>query len=169
MVPAKLGLYAQPELSHTAVVEVGRRLRATFPVVPAAQVVLLEPPAAGWDSFRGQFDIHYLLAFLQVPSECDFALWLVEVDVGDAWHSYLFGAADNRRAIVSAARLKDVGDICKEACHEVGHLLGLAHCFHDCVMRPSRSERGVCRKSGKLCESCRRLLGVKLGVNETKI
>ncbi|MDN5345416.1 MAG: hypothetical protein PWQ18_1530 [Clostridia bacterium] len=156
------GLYWQTGTA-ALLATVKEQVEAVFPAVKCTPLAPLEPPAAGWDTFRGQYDVHCLLDVCQLPAGYDLVLWLVQVDIGDPWHSYLFGAASQRKAVVSAARLVSQEDIGKEAGHEIGHLLGLSHCRNECLMRPSRTSRGVQGKMGRLCSPCQGVLAARGG------
>lgn len=114
----------------------------------------LDLPATAWDTHRGQFDVHYLLDYLPVTPNTDLSLWVVNGDIGDPGHLFLFGAAGNHRAIVSRARLAEPVNLAKEVCHEVGHLLGLGHCSNECFMKVSWSSRAVEQKKLALCPQC---------------
>lgn len=138
--------------------KISEKIQAMFPALKIVVSHSLEIPLAAWDTFRGQYDIHYLLGLLEVSAGADLTLWMVQGDIGDPWHTYLYGAAGDRRAIVSTARLDRLEDIAKEACHEVGHLLGLTHCNNDCVMHTSRTDKQVTGKPGRLCEACEAFL-----------
>ncbi|PRR68706.1 archaemetzincin [Neomoorella humiferrea] len=161
-----LYLYWQAELYPAAGV-LGKQIEKVFFLIKSIPVAPLEPPAAGWDTFRGQYDVHFLLEALLAPQGKDLVLWLVSVDIGDPWHSYVFGAAGKQRAIVSTARIENLEDVCKEACHEVGHLLGLQHCRNNCCMRPSWTVRGIQNKPANLCEQCCNLLASLKGGADT--
>ena len=84
---------------------------------------------------------------------------------------FLFGEAHTKYkcAIVSTHNLKDLFNledlqlkkierrICKEAIHEIGHLiLDCGHCLNDyCVMRFSKNIKEIDSKSIYLCEKCK--------------
>lgn len=153
----KLAIVYERSLALVAA-EVHLRIERIFPMITVSLSESLEIAQSAWDTFRGQYDIHYLLSSLEVPKESELILWLIKGDMGDPWHAYLYGAAGNQRAIVSTARLEQIDDVGKEACHEVGHLLGLSHCLEDCVMHTSWTARQVERKPDYLCKACRTVL-----------
>jgi predicted Zn-dependent protease len=83
--------------------------------------------------------------------------------------SFAFGEATvgGCCAVISLARLHAPGGdaaaerallrtrILKEACHELGHVVGLPHCPRTgCVMHPSPGVDAVDRKSADLCDAC---------------
>ena len=155
----KLAIFYESSLLSLAS-DVCSRIEHIFPRIQAALFNSLEIPRTAWDTFRGQYDIYFLLNSLERPQQADFVLWLVQGDIGDPWHAYLYGAAGNQKAIVSTARFDAIDMVAKEAYHEVGHLLGLSHCDGDCVMHTSRTVGQVVRKSNQLCEACQALLEV---------
>ena len=78
--------------------------------------------------------------------------------------NHVFGKAyaGERVCIISSRRLQDVRDmdrtaerLMKVTLHEVGHLLGLAHCEDPCcVMYRSNDAAGVDGRALSLCEKC---------------
>ncbi|MEA4901583.1 hypothetical protein [Desulfitobacterium sp.] len=151
----KFGIYYISGLSPAASV-IAHHIMANFPLLEAHLAGPLEVPLTAWDSYRGQYDIHFLLENLVIPDDYDFIIWLINGDIGDSWHPYLFGAAGYKKAVVSNARLGTIEELAKEACHEIGHLVGLKHCCrHDCLMHTSWTEKEVRNKLFGLCEKCR--------------
>lgn len=152
---SKLGIFYVLGLSSAASV-ISKHVMAKFSLLEANPAVQLEVPLAARDTFRGQYDVHYLIENMAMPDDYDFVIWLIDVDIGDCWHPYLFGAAGYKKAVVSNARLGTIEELAKEACHEIGHLVGLKHCSsHDCLMHTSWTENEVKNKLFGLCEKCR--------------
>jgi archaemetzincin len=143
-------LYWQPVCEH-AVCDVAQALSDIFPVktIIAAS---LEPTKNSFDTARGQFDAAYLLR--EIPDDGALALWVVDVDISYHGYGYLYGVSRGNLAVVSSARTGSVENLRKEACHEVGHLFGLAHCSNTCLMRTSRDLRELEEKPLRLCFSC---------------
>ena len=157
-----LGLYYQHGFAaQTQTIKA--QIEAVFPHLTVTMLGPLALMMDAWDTAAGHYDVHYLLASLQASETNTHVLWFVTKEIGDVWHDFLFGASDGSKAIVSAAWLEDEDDIVKEACHEVGHLLGLGHCSNNCFMRTSWTIKSVQNKSGDLCQECRcRLETIKL-------
>ena len=130
----------------------------TFPGLAVGKGPDLSIPPGAWDTNMGHYDAQALLEYLAVPNGCTMALWIVSGDIGDVWRPCIFGAAQERKAIVSMAQLTEVHLLSKEVCHEVGHLLGLCHCSHPCVMQTSWTVQDIRNKPAELCPACRRAL-----------
>ena len=149
-----LGLYYQHGLDEQ-IHKIKEQIETVFPQLVVAILGPLALLPDAWDTAAKHYDVRYLIARLQVPERNYYVLWVVTSEIGDVWHSFLFGAVDGTKAVVSTARLEDIEDIAKEACHEVGHLLGLGHCPGNCLMSTSWTLQSVTRKSGDLCRECR--------------
>ncbi|HMM20540.1 MAG TPA: hypothetical protein PKA10_07350 [Selenomonadales bacterium] len=148
-----LGIYSDPKLASEAE-GVADGLCKLFPRLTVMLLGERAVPAAAWDTFLAQYDAFGILGLMAEPQESAAVLWLVEGDLGDSRHRGLFGAAQGRRAVVSAARLPDAGALVKEAGHEVGHMLGLGHCSGACLMRPAKTAGEVQSKAGAFCPAC---------------
>jgi predicted Zn-dependent protease len=95
-------------------------------------------------------------------------LLLTDADIYDTETLFVAGQAEvnGRAAVVSFARLH-AGDegrflkrVLKESLHELGHTLGLGHCYnHDCVMFPSRVLADSDVKDHDFCKRCRTKAG----------
>ncbi|MBP2641329.1 MAG: putative Zn-dependent protease [Firmicutes bacterium] len=152
-----LGLYYQPGLDEQ-IQKIKKQIETVFPQLAVAILGPLAIFPEAWDTAAKHYDVRYLIARSPVPERNAYSLWVVTSEIGDVWHSFLFGAVDGAKAVVSTARLEDIEDIGKEACHEVGHLLGLGHCPENCLMGTSWTVHSVSRKSGDLCRECREKL-----------
>lgn len=131
--------------------------------------VLHGAPAAvpgAWNACRKQYNASRLLAHLggstvTAPPGCSemLSLWLVSADLYVVGMNFVFGVAHpGKAAVLSTARLPTIELITKEAIHELGHVLGLAHCTNECVMRFSNSLAEAQAKPSALCDRCRALV-----------
>ena len=114
---------------------------------------------------RRQYNASKLLYYL-IPStrkaraaEQFLALVIVSDDLYVEGMNFVFGVAQTgKAAVLSTYRLESLDLIIKEAIHELGHVLGLRHCTHACVMQFSNSLAEAESKPATLCERCRSLL-----------
>ncbi len=121
---------------------------------------VLEVISPSYSAERKQYDASSLLEYMSRVKQADIALWLVDKDIYARNTSYVFGyAAENYGAVLSTYRLRSEDLIQKEALHEVGHILGLAHCGNRCFMRFSNCLEDVRMKPMRLCDSCKKASG----------
>jgi archaemetzincin len=130
--------------------------------------VLHRAPATvkgAWNARRNQYNASKLLAHLvgsmaaATPACRVLSLWLVSDDLYVEGMNFVFGVAHpGKAAVLSTARLPTIELIIKEAIHELGHVFGLAHCTHECVMQFSNSLAEAQAKPATLCERCRALV-----------
>ena len=142
-------LYWQEEC-FKEVEEVAKVLQTHFPATVIAKGVR-EPSRRAFDTARGNYDAFYLLR--ELP-ETELVLWLIKEDISYAGYDFLYGAAWQSAAVVSAARIGFSENLQKEACHEFGHLLGLEHCKNSCLMGVSSDLSKLSAKPLSLCEEC---------------
>jgi archaemetzincin len=155
-----IGICYEPKLETDAAYACAR-LQDAFSGVAGSLLAPREVPPAALDTSTGQYDVHFLLDLLTVPQPHDKIIWIIKQDIGDIWHPYLFGAALESRAVVSAARLAGTEALAKEVCHEVGHMLGLKHCQNSCCMQSSWTAAAVTAKPLVVCAACRETLGLE--------
>jgi archaemetzincin len=152
--------------SEAAVALVQRALEDVFKLETGE--VLHQAAAAvetAYSSRRNQYNASKLLAHLvrsmaaaTLKSE-DIALWLVSDDLYVEGMNFVFGVAHpGKAAVLSTARLPSIELIIKEAIHELGHVFGLAHCTHECVMQFSNSLAEAQAKPATLCGRCQALV-----------
>ncbi len=142
-------IYWQKECEYL-IEDVQAQLKLMFGL-EAVAAQQLEPPVSAFDTYRQQYDVRYLIDIL--GTECC-SLWLLNVDISDPTHLYLYGVASEQAALVSTYRTGSEANLFKEVCHEVGHLLGLDHCRNQCLMHTSRDIRQLNNKPLTLCSKC---------------
>jgi archaemetzincin len=158
---------------------VGRLIAA----VTGLPVGIVENPVRimGFVNARKQIDaqvqLDHLAAYKHQHNMSDPILLVVSQDLFNPGHSALFGLARESTgvAVLSTARLSneyyglDANDddlidrLVKEGAHEVGHLLGLAHCKNrECIMFCPDTLDELNGKKKIFCESCRQQIEQRL-------
>ncbi len=133
-------------------------------VIPATRV-----PASAYVRERDQFDGEKIL--YDFSREGEVTLGITEVDIFVKGLNFVFGLADDRRALISLRRLRQEfyelqEDVLllelralKEVVHELGHVFGLAHCpERRCVMYFSNSILDTDFKDWRYCSGCAEIL-----------
>lgn len=121
---------------------------------------LVLPPQA-YHRQRGQYDAEQLLRFLLPKMKKDMALWIIVQDLYTPKMNFIFGLACYLQgAVLSFFRLSTKELREKEAIHEVGHVVGLAHCINQCVMQYSNSLWEAKMKPLFLCEDCKQKINI---------
>ena len=150
----RLSLCLEERFLATAVV------RSTLPV-----------PKSALNSARGQLFFGSLVSRLSSAYETreDVVLGITDYDLYKTSHQFVFGSASEaqRCAVVSLHRLRSeyYGDqpdenalfqrLLKESVHEIGHALGLRHCYNArCAMYYSNSVFDTDNKHSHFCEQC---------------
>lgn len=131
----------------------------------------LNVPKSALNSQRKQLFFGSLAAKLGATNEGGVAivLGITEYDLYKTSHHFIFGSASeaHRCAVVSLHRLRPefYGEptdenqlfqrLLKEAVHELGHAMGLKHCYNArCPMYYSNSVFDTDNKFSNFCESC---------------
>ncbi len=135
--------------------------------------VPVQVPKTALNSTRGQLFFGSLAGRLSALHEGrdELILGLTEFDLYKTSHQFVFGSASEtqRCAAVSLHRLRSefYGDapdenalfqrLLKESVHEIGHALGLKHCYNArCAMYYSNSVFDTDNKYSHFCEACER-------------
>ena len=118
---------------------------------------------------QGQRRQYLADAILDRVHPCDgaCALAVADMDLYVRGLNFVFGLAENRKAIIALPRLRQAyyrlpddanlfkQRVLKEAIHELGHVFGLRHCGdRRCVMTFSNSLADTDAKSDNFCSRC---------------
>ncbi|MBV9440853.1 MAG: archaemetzincin family Zn-dependent metalloprotease [Candidatus Eremiobacteraeota bacterium] len=142
-------------------------------LVRAAVRAALAVPKSALNAARGQLFFGSVAGRLSAAYETreDLILGVTEFDLYKTSHQFVFGSASEtqRCAVVSLHRLRSeyYGDapdpnglfqrLLKECVHEIGHALGLRHCYNArCAMYYSNSVFDTDNKYSYFCEACDR-------------
>lgn len=138
-----------------------------------------------FDSSRGQYNSTLILGRLLelfpqgtgILKEYQRILGVTSCDLFIPILTFVFGEAqlDGRVAVVSSYRLQNEryglpkdknlfhNRLVKESVHELGHTLGLIHCYnHDCALHPSTYVEEIDLKSARCCHSCQEKIFKKM-------
>jgi archaemetzincin len=145
-------------------------------ILPNAESIIIEGvmmlPQGAYNPRRKQYNSSLLLNMIREYSkktEADIILGITTADLYVPLLNFVFGEAELRgkAAVISLRRLKpEVYDeptnqtlflerAIKEAVHEIGHVIGLAHCPNlSCVMSFSNNISAVDMKKRQFCPKC---------------
>ncbi len=173
MSPACIALCRHPDVDDLAAVAASRALSEALGLRTVEGPTLSLPDDA-YSRSRRQYLADRALYALSHPDDVPLCLGLVAADLFVRGLNFVFGLAQGRRCLVSTARL-DPGPrhperqprflrrVGIEAVHEVGHLLGYAHCAdRACAMHFSHTLADTDRKGPGLCPACRAHLPARL-------
>ncbi|UNO50775.1 hypothetical protein [Alicyclobacillus acidoterrestris] len=132
----------QARLAHVY----GRRVSCMLDAQPKG----ISPSAL--DAYSGAADVNTLLSALSSGRQT-VRLWVVDHHLSHGMHANLGGVTGDGVALVSAKWAGHEGAV-SIAAHEVGHLLGLAHCRGVCLMHPVKTPAAALRRTTRLCKSC---------------
>jgi len=123
---------------------------------------------------RNQFDASKIIkALSEEPEGAPFKLGLMQDDLCLPILTYVYGESQlgGRSAVISLCRLSDgkpamiYNRLAKIAVHEVGHLLGLQHCWEiDCLMRFSKQLDQLDRLPLHFCTTCEYEISRRLNI-----
>jgi archaemetzincin len=121
-------------------------------------------PDFAFMAVRNQYDASKILASLAAESDgAPLKLGLIQNDLSIPILTYVYGESQlgGKAAVISLHRLFDIDRqivyqrAAKIAVHEVGHLLGLEHCWEaGCLMRFSKQLDQLDRLPLRFCSSC---------------
>lgn len=164
----KLIIYLSPK-TGTAFGLVRDSLRAVLPELEVLPGGTISPDKSSFDTYRKQYDAPYLLAQIPPNANDRLCVWILSEDVCAPGKLFIFGAAGERKAIVTSFLLNSKEALGNVTVHEVCHMLGLSHCSGSCIMAPVRSSEESEKRPLRLCTACRNEIAkrdTEKGVNE---
>jgi archaemetzincin len=162
-------VYNMDSYKYITQVEAAVRLYDKEPDVSLEAIPL---SALEYDSARRQYKADLIIERIATKRDMDRkgkVLGLTNVDISMPKMNFVYGVTNTvkKAAVLSFARLavlpgglhlglKTVEErVFKESAHEVGHLLGLTHCFEPtCIMSFANSIKEVDDKLPTLCNAC---------------
>jgi archaemetzincin len=151
------------------------QLSERFPNFTFENMRPLTNPSEAYDSLRGQYHSTRLLVLLEERLQTlrvNRLLGVAALDLYVPGMNFVFGEArcPGEVAVISTSRLKPAARderlfrerVLKEAVHEIGHTLGLRHCFDpSCVMHFSENIGDTDKKAATFCGECQSSLTVR--------
>jgi len=160
-------------------------IQNSLPMQADIQNLQINPDFA-FNASRGQYNSTLILAKLLelfprgtgVLKDYQRILGVTSCDLFIPILTFVFGEAQlgGRVAVVSSYRLQNEryglpkdqnlfhDRLAKESVHELGHTLGLIHCYNqDCALHPSTYVEEIDLKSARCCHSCQENIFNKMG------
>ncbi len=155
-------------INETAVSVVAANLQAVMGLNTSIQPVLDKPDYAYLPG-RGQYDAAKILKTLaDTVVKTPFILGLTEYDLCTPILTFVYGESQlgGKAAVISLQRLSDQNleltylRAAKISLHEVGHLLGIGHCWQtDCLMHFSSNLETLDSLNPQFCSACEYEIG----------
>ncbi len=159
-----LDLIPLGNLDPLAVSIMGAHLQAVLGLRTQIHPVRSNPEYA-FMAMRNQFDASKIIKALATETDgAPFKLGVLQSDLSIPILTYVYGESQlgGKAAVVSLHRLFDIDRqlvyqrAAKIGVHEVGHLLGLEHCWQaGCLMRFSKQLEQLDRLALDFCDACR--------------
>lgn len=160
---AHLDLIPLGNLDPLAVSIIGAHLQAVLGLHTQIRPVRVKPDYA-YMAVRNQFDASKIIKSLSAENDgAPLKLAVLQSDLSIPILTYVFGESQmgGKAAVVSLHRLFDIDRqviylrAAKISVHEVGHLLGLEHCWQaGCLMHFSKQLEQLDRLALGFCDSC---------------
>lgn len=171
----KVGILPVGQVNNAVLQNLSEMLAKTFPDTSFSILTKSLPlNEKTYNKTRKQYNSNAILANLKIRAEKEkkryhAVLGVVDADIYVPDLNYVFGEAytPGNAALISLWRLKPefykekpnektlVTRALKEALHELGHTLGLQHCFRSaCVMHFSNSIFDTDKKQNVFCDEC---------------
>jgi archaemetzincin len=160
---AHLDLIPLGNLDSLAVSIIGANIQAVLGLFTDIQEQRSKPDFA-FMAVRNQYDASKIIASLAAETDgAPLKLGLIQNDLSIPILTYVYGESQlgGKAAVISLHRLFDIDRqivyqrAAKIAVHEVGHLLGLEHCWEaGCLMRFSKQLDQLDRLPLRFCSSC---------------
>ena len=170
----KIGILRVGRVDSYVISRIQENLNTIFPKTECTLIDEIMPiPEEAFNNTRQQYRSDVILSSVRSLAEkkkaLDLVLGILDVDIFVPELNFVFGEAEcpGKAALISVSRLRPefygkapnmelfLERTTKEAVHELGHSLGLRHCFNPfCVMYFSNSIFETDRKQSLFCTRC---------------